>query len=411
MRLLAHMLSRFVRNGTLRVIDAGGGRHTFGDGAPVVTMRLSDKTLHRRLFLNPEMAMGEGYMDGTITFEDSSLEDFLLLFAQNRTSFGSYPLQGLMRRVRRTIRTVLEHNPVAKARDNVAHHYDLSGELYDLFLDDDRQYSCAYFADPGDTLETAQARKKQLIAAKLMLAPGQRILDIGSGWGGLALHLARQAPDITVTGVTLSEEQHKVSVERAAAMGLADRVTFLLKDYRHVEGDFDRIVSVGMFEHVGVASYPEFFGQVKQRLTDDGIALLHAIGHISPPGATSPWLRKYIFPGGYAPALSEVLPVVEQHYLWVTDMEIWRLHYARTLRAWYERFSANRSRVAALYDERFCRMWEFYLLSTEMAFRYGSSMVFQIQLAKQRDAVPITRDYLLHRLDEAPAPVALRPAS
>ncbi len=405
MRMLSHMLSRFVQDGTLRVIDAGGVSHSFGAGTPEVTMRLHDKALHRRLFLNPELAMGEGYTNGTITFEDSTLEDFLLLFAQNRRSFGSYPLQGFMRGVRRMLRAVLQYNPVGKAQQNVAHHYDLDGELYSLFLDEDRQYSCAYFTDDDDTLEDAQRHKKELIAAKLLIEPGDRVLDIGSGWGGLALFLAQQAEGVTVTGVTLSEEQHKVSVERARELGLEDRVTFLLKDYRHVEGEFDRIVSVGMFEHVGVGYYGEFFAQVRSLLSDRGVALVHSIGHMSPPGATSPWLRKYIFPGGYAPALSEVLPMVERQYLWVTDIEILRLHYAETLRAWYARFCAEWPRIAALYDERFCRMWEFYLLSTQMAFRYGSSMVFQMQLSKERDAVPLTRDYLLQ--GEGPAVEAI----
>ncbi len=395
MRMLAHMLNRFVQNGTLELTDADGTAHRFGAGPPVVKMRLSDKALHRKLFLNPELYAGEAYMDGTLTFEDSTLEDFLLLFAQNRRSLGSYPLQGVLRRARRLIRTVLQFNPASKAKQNVAHHYDLSGDLYALFLDDDRQYSCAYFAAADEPLEAAQARKKALIAAKLMIEPDQHVLDIGSGWGGLALFLAQQAPNVRVTGVTLSEEQHKVSVERAQALDLQDRVTFLLKDYRQVEGQFDRIVSVGMFEHVGVRHYDEFFGQIRRLLTERGIALVHSIGHMSPPGATSPWIRKYIFPGGYAPALSEVLPAVERKYLWVTDFEILRLHYAQTLRAWYERFTANRSQIAALYDERFCRMWEFYLLSAEISFRYGSSMVFQMQLAKERDAVPLTRDYLL----------------
>ncbi|MBX3440128.1 MAG: class I SAM-dependent methyltransferase, partial [Planctomycetaceae bacterium] len=259
--------------------------------------------------------------------------------------------------------------------------------------DEDLQYSCAYFASEHDTLETAQRNKKQRLAAKLCLKRGQRVLDIGCGWGGLALFLARQA-DVEVVGVTLSAEQHKVAVERARAAGLSDRVHFLLQDYRELDGPFDRIVSVGMFEHVGVGHYDEFFAKVNSLMKDDGVMLLHSIGRMSPPGTTGPWLRKYIFPGGYAPALSEVFDITQRQQLWVTDVEILRLHYAQTLCEWQKRFQANRARAAALYDERFCRMWEFYLTCAEMVFRYGSSMVFQMQLARQRDAVPLTRDYM-----------------
>lgn len=394
MRLLAHMLTRFVQNGTLRVIDANGKLHVFsGSPEPVVTLRLSDKALHHKLFFNPELYAGEAYMDGTLTFEDCELYDFLLLFAMNRVSLGSYPLQSTLRRIWKLLRTVQQHNPAARAKTNVAHHYDLSGDLYQLFMDDDLQYSCAYFLSEDDSLEQAQQNKKCHIAAKLLIEPGQKILDIGSGWGGLALYLATLA-DVQVTGVTLSKEQYDVATRRAEALGLAGRVRFELRDYREIEGSFDRIVSVGMFEHVGIGHYDSFFAKIKALLTEDGVALLHSIGHRSPPGTTSPWLRKYIFPGAYAPALSEVLAAVERQYLWVTDMEILRLHYADTLRAWRSRFEANRAKIAALYDERFCRMWEFYLVSAEMTFRHGSAMVFQMQLARQADAAPLTRGYI-----------------
>jgi cyclopropane-fatty-acyl-phospholipid synthase len=275
----------------------------------------------------------------------------------------------------------------------VAHHYDLSRELYQLFLDSDMQYSCAYFAHEDDTLEQAQLLKKNHLAAKLLLKPGQKVLDIGCGWGGLALHLASVA-DVEVLGVTLSKEQLAVAQERARALGLENRVRFELRDYRHVDETFDRIVSVGMFEHVGVRHYPEFFGKIGELLVKDGVAVLHSIGRMSPPGSTSPWIRKYIFPGAYAPSLSEVFSAVEPKQLWVADVEVLRLHYAKTCHEWYLRFMANRDQALQLYDERFCRMWEFYLAAVEMTFRHGSAMVFQMQLCHQRDAVPLTRDYM-----------------
>jgi cyclopropane-fatty-acyl-phospholipid synthase len=283
---------------------------------------------------------------------------------------------------------------VPRSRRNAAHHYDLSDQLYELFLDRDRQYSCAYFRSPNDDIDTAQQNKKRHIAAKLLLRPGTRVLDIGSGWGGLALYLAGEC-GADVTGLTLSEEQFKVANRRAAAAGLADRVRFYLRDYREEGGCYDRIVSVGMFEHVGVNQYPVFFGKLRALLAPDGVALLHSIGRMDGPGATNPWLRKYIFPGGYSPALSEVVPHAERARLWITDLEILRLHYAETLRAWRGRFEHNRDRIRALYDERFCRMWEMYLVGCELAFRRGGHLVFQMQLAKAIETVPLTRDYML----------------
>jgi cyclopropane-fatty-acyl-phospholipid synthase len=296
----------------------------------------------------------------------------------------------------RLTRRLQQFNPVRRAWTNVAHHYDLSDGLYDLFLDSDRQYSCAYFTAPNQDLETAQTNKKRRIAAKLMLRPGQRVLEIGSGWGGLAMYLAAQG-EVNVTGVTLSREQHQVSNARAAAGGLADRVRFHLRDYREQTGTFDRIVSVGMFEHVGLNHYGRFFAKVRDLLADDGVALLHTIGRSDGPGMTHRWIRKYIFPGGYSPALSEVLPAIERARLWVTDVEVWRLHYAETLRQWRYRFNANRARIGALYDDRFCRMWEFYLAASEVAFRCLGHAVYQIQLAKRIDSVPLTRDYMGER--------------
>jgi cyclopropane-fatty-acyl-phospholipid synthase len=407
MLLLSHLLERFVQNGTLSVIDANGKRHVFGGApGPVVAFRLHDRSLPRKLFFNPDLALGEAYMDGTLTFEEGTLHDFLQLFNLNRSSLGTHPLQAVLRVISRRLRKLQQYNPIGRAQDHVAHHYDLSRELYELFLDEDLQYSCAYFQSEDDTLETAQRNKKRHIAAKLCLQPGQRVLDIGCGWGGLALHLAQQA-DVEVVGVTLSTEQHKVAVERAWALGLADRVRFELRDYRELDGPFDRIVSVGMFEHVGVGHYEEFFAKVNSLLTDDGVMLLHSIGRMSPPGTTGPWLRKYIFPGGYSPALSEVFDVTQQQRLWVTDVEVLRLHYALTLREWQRRFQANRDKAAALYDQRFCRMWEFYLTCAEMVFTHGSGMVFQMQLTRDRSAVPGTRDYMyetpLDLVDSGPA--------
>jgi cyclopropane-fatty-acyl-phospholipid synthase len=391
---LSHMLKSFVRVGTLKVVDAAGGVHVFsGTPGPRVTMRLTDPTLYRKLFFNPELHAGEAYMDGRLSFEDSNLRDFLTLFSMNRLSLGSYPLQKVLRKVSRGLKGFQQANPVGKAQQNVAHHYDLGNDFYKLFLDEGMLYSCAYFLNDNETLEQAQRNKLRLIASKLNLKPGLRILDIGSGWGQLALYLA-EMENVDVTGVTLSKEQHALSNDKARQAGLSDRVRFHLRDYRELDDRFDRIVSVGMFEHVGVHHYDEFFAKINALMSDDGVMLLHSIGHMSPPGTASPWLRKYIFPGAYSPALSEVFTSVEQASLWVTDLEFLRLHYAKTLNHWCRRFEANRAKVAQMYDERFCRMWEFYLISAEMMFQTGSQLVFHMQLARKRDAVPIQRDYI-----------------
>lgn len=391
---LSHMLKSFVRKGTLKVIDADGNVHVFAGGpGPSVTMRLSDRSLYRKLFFNPELHAGEAYMDGRLSFENSTLRDFLTLFSVNRLALGAYPLQSMLRRISRGLRRFQQANPIGTAQKNVAHHYDLGNDFYRLFLDQGMQYSCAYFLSDNDSLEQAQHHKLRLLAAKLNLKPGLRVLDIGSGWGDLALYLAR-LEDVDVTGVTLSREQYVLANDKARQAGLGDRVRFELRDYRELTEQFDRIVSVGMFEHVGVLHYREFFAQVRALLDPGGVMLLHSIGHMSPPGTASPWLRKYIFPGAYSPALSEVFAAVEQESLWVTDLEFLRLHYAKTLNHWCRRFEANRARIARMYDERFCRMWEFYLISAEMMFRTGSQLVFHMQLAHKRDAVPIVRDYV-----------------
>jgi cyclopropane-fatty-acyl-phospholipid synthase len=392
--LLSEFAKRAIKEGDLTIIDAAGRRHRVGDGRgrPAI-VRLHDKSLHHRLAINPFLRLGEAYMDRTLTIEQGSLYEFLDICALNLRYAGAYPLTRVLGTLERLLRQVHQYNPMHRARANAAHHYDLSDTLYGLFLDSDRQYSCAYFTHPHDDLEQAQQDKKRHLAAKLLLKPGVRVLDIGSGWGGLGLYLA-EAGATQVVGITLSEEQLKVSRERAERAALDDRVRFELCDYRALRGTFDRIVSVGMFEHVGVRHYSEFFAALRDLLAEDGIAVLHSIGRADGPGVTNAWIRKYIFPGGYAPALSEVLPVVERLGLWVTDVEILRLHYAETLRLWRRRFQANRTRIAKLYDERFCRMWEWYLIASELAFRRLGHMVFQLQLAKRQDAVPLTRDYI-----------------
>ena len=394
--LAAHILKRVIRDGQLRVVDADGKTHLIGPGpGPVPTIRLHDHRLHRDLFLNPKLSFGEAYMEGRLTVEDGTLYEVLDLVTRNIAALESHPLQRVQLLLGRMLHYIHTHNPVGRAQKNVAHHYDLSDTLYDLFLDKDRQYSCAYFATDNDSLELAQSNKKLHLASKLLLEPGQKVLDIGSGWGGLGLYLAKLV-NVDVTGVTLSTEQHKVSEQRAHDAGLSDRLRFHLRDYRLQQGPFDRIISVGMFEHVGTKHYREFFRKVKELLTEDGVMLLHAIGRMDPPGSTNPWLRKYIFPGGYTPALSEVFRAVEDvGGLWVTDVEILRLHYAKTLREWHRRFQANRDKIRALYDERFCRMWEFYLIGCEVAFRNMGQMVFQMQISRHQEAVPLTRDYMV----------------
>jgi cyclopropane-fatty-acyl-phospholipid synthase len=393
--LLRRFLERIIHIGQLTVIDADGVTHRIGPGGePAVTVRLHDRALHWKVFLRPELYTGEAYMDGTLTIENASLYDFLDLMGRNFQATGEEPLRRGVARFDRPLRRLRQLNSLARARRNAAHHYDLSGALYDLFLDADRQYSCAYFLRRGDSLDEAQQQKRRHIAAKLLLERGMRVLDIGSGWGGLGIWFA-ECLGASVTGITLAEEQLKVARTRATQRGLADRAQFFLRDYRQETGVYDRVVSVGMFEHVGVGHYDEFFGCVRDRLTGDGLALLHTIGRIDGPGFTNPWVRKYIFPGGYTPALSEIVRSIERTGLWITDVEILRLHYAETLRRWRERFHANRERAKQIYDERFCRMWEFYLAGCEMSFRYRGLVVFQIQLAKRVDSVPSTRDYMV----------------
>jgi cyclopropane-fatty-acyl-phospholipid synthase len=396
--LLSGLLEKFIRNGTLRLYDSAGKLHVFGGKlpGPAVTMRINTPGLETKLFLNPELKAAEAYMDGGLTFEDgSAVYDLLLLFSVNRAGLASHGGQKLLRRAWRALRRWHQANPVGTAARQARHHYDLSTELYRLFLDDDMQYSCAYFRDPEhDTLEDAQRYKLIHATSKLQLKPGMSVVEIGSGWGGFAIHLAK-ATGARVTGINVSPEQIKISRERAQAAGVADRVEFRELDYRNVEGQFDRVVSVGMMEHVGSAHFDEYFGKIRALLKDDGYAFIHCIGRMSPPGTTGPFIRKYIFPGGYSPALSEVLAATERNMLWVSDIEVLRLHYYHTIRHWRQRFAQNRPRAAQIYDERFCRMWEFYLAAVELEFLHGSHMVFQMLAAKTRDAVPIRRDFML----------------
>jgi cyclopropane-fatty-acyl-phospholipid synthase len=387
-------LRRVIVTGSLQVERSCGSVIAVGDGAgQPIAMRFADRRAEHQLMLNPELALGELFMDGRLAMTRGSVYDLLELIARNLRAMTAPGLAGIRDRVRLALRPLHQHNTVRRAKSNVAHHYDLDGGLYDLFLDADRQYSCAYFEHPGQSLDEAQLAKKRHIAAKLLIEPGQRVLDIGSGWGGLALYLAEHC-SADVTGITLSEEQLDMACRRVGRRQLGSHVRFRLQDYRTVTERFDRIVSVGMFEHVGVGYYPTFFRKAADLLTDDGIMLLHSIGRTDGPGATNSWIAKYIFPGGHAPALSEVVPAIERAGLVITDVEILRLHYAETLKAWRERFLARRDEAMALYDERYCRMWEFYLAGCEVGFRYGGLMVFQIQLAKRQDAVPLTRAYV-----------------
>lgn len=391
MPFLTSLFGRAIGNGRLVVRDWRGSRMAFGPecSSKRCGVKLHDRGLPARLALRPSLALGEAYMDGKLTIEEGDVRTLLDILASNLKGIERHPLRAIGAAAAR----LLLRNPPSRAQANVHHHYDLSGRLYDLFLDRDRQYSCAYFPTGTETLEQAQSAKKLHLAAKLLLEPGQRVLDIGSGWGGMALELARLA-DVEVTGITLSGEQLAESRRRAAAEGLAGRVKFELQDYREVSGEFDRIVSVGMFEHVGPAHYRTFFGRLGGVLKRDGVAVVHSIGRRTPPGGSDPWISRYIFPGGYVPALSEVMHAVEKSGLWVTDIEILRLHYAETLHQWYVRFQRRRHEAHALYGERFCRMWEFYLAGCEMLFRRGDLMVFQMQLAHEKDAVPLTRDYI-----------------
>ena len=393
-RLLRKFLSQFIRRGSMTVTTAGGLKFAVGDGSgELVELRFVTADAQRRVLINPELGLGEAYMNGEFVVERGSIADALsiLLDQADLLPHWAKPWWHL----RYLVRHLRQFNPRVRARSNVAHHYDLDARLYSLFLDADKQYSCAYFETPETTLDDAQLAKKRHVTAKLLVSRGQRVLDIGSGWGGLGLYLAEIA-GADVTGVTLSTEQLQVANARAAEKGLTRQARFLLQDYRDIDGPFDRIVSVGMFEHVGAGFYDTYFKRCAELLSDDGVMLLHAIGRSQGPDSTNPWIAKYIFPGGYIPSLSEVLPAIEDAGLLVCDVEILRLHYAETLKAWRERFMARREEAVQLYDERFALMWEFYLAACEMTFRKQGMMNFQLQLTKRQGVVPMTRDYIAH---------------
>ena len=393
-RVLQVILRSLFRRGTLRLTTARGTVLEFGDGTGTpVAVRFTTSSAEWSVLLDPELAVGEAYMNGALVIEQGSIADFLALALSQESSAKPPHWARVQWLVRYFWRRLAQFNPPTRSRRNVAHHYDLDKQLYTLFLDADRQYSCAYFEHPGQSLDDAQLAKKRHIAAKLLVEPGARVLDIGSGWGGMGLYLAEMC-GARVTGVTLSDEQFALSRTRADEKGLSRRAEFRLQDYRDIAEHFDRIVSVGMFEHVGVVHYDVFFRKCTEMLSNDGVMLLHSIGRSEGPGITNPWIAKYIFPGGYIPALSEVLPAVERAGLLVTDIEILRLHYAETLKHWRARFLAHRDDLEKIYDERFIRMWEFYLAASEMTFREQNMMVMQLQLTKRQGVVPITRDYI-----------------
>ena len=395
MSLIGRLLDKLLKQGSLTLLMPGRAPQSFGPGGePRLTVRLADRKTALAIARNPRLGAGEAYMDGRLTIEDGSVLDLMrLIVGANPWEAGGSGRKALGKG-KTLLKSLWRRNPEKRARKNVAHHYDVGNDLYRLFLDDDLQYSCAYFTDPANSLEQAQLDKKAHIAAKLYLEPGQHVLDIGCGWGGTALYLNRVA-GVTVTGVTLSEEQLKVARERAAAAGVSDQVTFELIDYRQVEGPFDRIVSIGMFEHVGAAHYDEFFAKCRQLLKPGGVMLLHTIGKYGKASAPDPFTDKYVFPGYHLPSLSQMSASSEKVRLITTDVETLRLHYAYTLSHWLERTQRNRAKIVELYDERFFRMWEFYLAGGVVGFELGTMCNYQMQYVRDRHALPITRDYMI----------------
>ena len=393
MSLIGALIGKLLKAGSLTLVEPGGTATYGPGGGPHLTVRFADRRVAFDIVRNPRLGFGEAYMDGRLTIEDGTILDLMsLIVGSNRWEDGGAGRQAL-KKGKFGWKRLLRRNRPGRARRHVAHHYDLNDELYELFLDDDRQYSCAYYLDPANSLEAAQADKKAHIAAKLDLRPGMRVLDIGSGWGGMALYLHEQA-GVDVLGVTLSERQLKVARERAAAAGVGDHVRFELKDYRHLGEQFDRIVSVGIFEHVGAAHYDEFFAHCRDLLKPDGVMLLHTIGKLGKSGAPDPFTDKYIFPGYHLPSLSEMCAAAEKARLIASDVETLRLHYAYTLTAWLENATAAREAIVAMYDERFFRMWEYYLAGGIVMFESGAACNYQVQYIRDRNALPITRDYM-----------------
>ena len=414
MAMIENLLGKLIRNGRLTIVWPNGKSQGFGGGeGPSLTVRLEDRKAALDIARNPRLGIGETYMDGRLVVEDGTILDLLLLvLSNNRWENGGSSRKAFGKKRWKKLLAPLRRNFTGSSRRNVAHHYDLSDELYEAFLDADKQYSCAYYTDPGNSLEQAQLDKKAHIAAKLALRPGLHVLDIGCGWGGMALYLNRVA-GVRVTGITLSEHQLKIARRRAAEAGVADQVQFELIDYRELDGRFDRIVSVGMFEHVGLAHYGEFFAKCRELLAEDGVMLLHTIGKMGKAGAApDPFVDKYIFPGGYLPSLKDIVAASAEARLIPADVEMLRLHYALTVREWLKRFTAARPRMAELYDERFCRMWEFYLAGAIAFFEQGAGCNYQLQYIRDRRALPITRDYMIEaerryrEMESAPPPPA-----
>ncbi len=394
MKLIEFLNNLFKEDGFL-LIDANKNQHLIGNPKKEkpITLKILDKNLHSKLLLLPDLYFGEAYTNGSVIIENGTLTEFLDLALKNigRGETNKYNL--VINKLRGTYRFLTNFNVKKKSKSNVAHHYDISEKLYDLFLDKKRQYSCAYFKNDGDSLEQAQNNKIEHIIKKLNLKPNQKVLDIGSGWGSLAIEIAKKS-QCEVLGITLSENQLQHSIEKAKKDGLENQVQFRLADYRDLNEKFDRIVSVGMFEHVGRKFYNTYFNSVYKLLNDDGVALIHTIGSVNPPRDPQPWITKYIFPGGYTPSLSEVVKPIEKSGLMLSDVEVWRMHYAHTLRHWKDRFLSKREEVLEMFDEKFLRMWEFYLAGCEMAFKWGDQVVFQMQLIKKHSAAPNTRDYI-----------------
>ena len=392
---LAKFLNKLFKEDGFILIDANSIKYIIGNPKkekPII-LRLLDKKLHYKLLFNPDLYFGEAYTDGTAKIENGSLTDFLEIALKNIGRNQTNILSQILNKLRGTYRYLTNFNVTKKSKKNVAHHYDISDDLYDLFLDPKRQYSCAYFKNENDSLETAQNNKIDYIIKKLNLKPNQKVLDIGCGWGSLAIEIAKKS-QCEVTGITLSENQYKYSINKAKELNVENQVQFKLIDYRQLNEKFDRIVSVGMFEHVGRKYYKTFFNQINKLLNDTGIALIHTIGSVNQPRDPQPWITNYIFPGGYTPSMSEITVPIEKSGLIISDIEVLRMHYSHTLRNWKERFLNNKSKVLTMFDENFFRMWEFYLTSCEMVFKWNDQVVFQFQLSKDLTSLPTTRDYI-----------------